>query len=299
MSVYLSPVLNGEVLLLPNGTPNYGGTIKVNYARTTLLANTYSDNTGLILCGNPIQIDTATARVPGQIWIPQGQATKFTVYDSKGQLAMPPMDDILGVNDPSYECIQANTAYNLANAAYLAANLANGYAQTALTDANTAKVLANSAANTVAIYTNSTLIGANSNINYNSTTTINTVITANGSGQVNVAFTMNTNSFSIIAANASANGWANLTSNAIMQWGSFPQAALIVGGSPVTVTLPLHFPNHCWQAQAQITSPGSASGMVLRILPGSLSTTQFKVSADYFTVSIANNSTIYWWAIGN
>lgn len=307
-AVYLSPVINAQVLLTANGNVNVNGNISVFYGQTTTAAPTYTDNTGANLTANPIQIGIG-GRVPYQIWIPQGQATRFVIYDVTG-IEVETLDDILGVNDPSLPMVIANTAYNTANLAFLQANVANQYSQTALTTANAAKVTANAGANTVAVYSNGTLVSANANLNFNNTASINAIgiigKTANGTlGSANLSLAVNVSALTLSTAQSLPNGWVSIASNSILQWGSVVPPSSLYTGTALQVNFAKSFPNKCWSVQVSASGPGQSQpssliDFVIRLDAGQTTTAHFKLVVDDLTGSPPTPPLlpIYWIAVG-
>ena len=106
MSVFLSPVGNGDVFLNPPGSisgiglPANGGFINTYQAGTTTPSATFTTSAGTIANSQPIVL-TPAGMAPFEIWLQGGQAYKFIVTDINGVQIGPVYDNIYGIGDPS------------------------------------------------------------------------------------------------------------------------------------------------------------------------------------------------------
>lgn len=295
-TVYLCPVsecFTANPSLLANGSINVNGNVSIYLAGTTTPANTYTANGGVTLNPNPMQL-TVTGRLVNQIWQLQGQAVKIVVADQLGN-SISTDDNLLGIDDPSFGSSVANSAYNAANAAYTQANTATTYAIQANRTANAAYIEANSAANTVAVYANAGIILAAGNLTFNNSATINVSAAANGTFGTNIALTANTSGIGIGGSNSTANGFANLTSNVTLMWGSFPVSAS-GGVTANNITFAAPFQSACYSLTMTLSSAGTADGLVPRVQ--NLSRTGFSLFNDQIGTGGPWVATCFWQAIG-
>lgn len=291
-TVYLSPAsVMWDTTLTANGALNIAGNVYCNLAGTTTPANTYTANGGATLNPNPLQVNSI-GRLNDQIWQLQGVAIDATLVDVNGNL-LDFQPNLLGIDDPSFSSTQANNAFNAANAAYTQANTATTTATGAYQQANAARSAANSAANTVAVFANGTIVLANANVNFNNTSTVNVSCTANGTLQTNVAFTVNLTGIGATTSSASANGYAALTANTSLQWGSI---AVSSAAAPIAVTFPIAFNSTCYSVIVNLTSNGSGQDYIPR--PFNVSRTGFQIYYDAFGGTFTSG-TIYWQATGS
>lgn len=98
MTYFLSPVGNTSQIST-SGAPLSGGTITTLLAGTSTPAATYTDNTGVTPQTNPITLNTY-GRPASPIWMLGGQALKFLIKDSLGNLIQT-IDGVYGINDPT------------------------------------------------------------------------------------------------------------------------------------------------------------------------------------------------------
>ena len=100
MSVYLSPVGNGQVFLTATGLPANNGYIYTYQAGTTTPAATYTTSLGNVANTYPIRL-TPAGMAPAEIWLTGGQAYKFVVTDVfSNPIGVSPYDNLYGINDP-------------------------------------------------------------------------------------------------------------------------------------------------------------------------------------------------------
>lgn len=97
MSVYLSPVGSATQFFTDGGLPLNGGQLATYAAGSTTPVATYTTAAGTIANANPIILDT-NGRPPQEIWLTSGQAYKFVLSDSLGNL-IKTFDNISGIND--------------------------------------------------------------------------------------------------------------------------------------------------------------------------------------------------------
>lgn len=97
MTVYLSPVGNGQQFLLANGLPNNGGFINTYLAGTSTPATTYTTSIGNVSNANPIAMSTGGV-LPNEIWLTSGVSYKFVITDSLGAVIQT-LDNLDGIND--------------------------------------------------------------------------------------------------------------------------------------------------------------------------------------------------------
>jgi hypothetical protein len=100
MSVFLSPVGNGDHWLGANALPANAGFINTYLAGTTTPAATYTTSAGNIANTNPIVL-SAAGIPPLEIWLTGGTSYKFIITDILGVQIGPPYDNIYGIGDPS------------------------------------------------------------------------------------------------------------------------------------------------------------------------------------------------------
>ena len=100
ITVYLSPVGNGQVFLNSAGQPANAGLITTFLAGTSTMAATYTTSSGSVANGNPIML-TPAGMPPAEIWIPAGISMKFVTTDSLGNPIGPPLDNLYGIGDLS------------------------------------------------------------------------------------------------------------------------------------------------------------------------------------------------------
>jgi hypothetical protein len=100
MAAYLSPVGN-EAQIDTNGDPLSGGKIFTYLAGTTTLTPTYTSSTGGTPQSNPIILNSHGLPTLGPIWLGAGVAIKMVFTDLNGVAVRDPIDNIIGVNDPS------------------------------------------------------------------------------------------------------------------------------------------------------------------------------------------------------
>jgi hypothetical protein len=104
MSVFLSPVGNGDVFLNPPaslagaGLPANGGFINTYLAGTTTPAATYTTSLGNVANTNPIVL-TPAGMAPFEIWLTGGISYKFIITDIYGVQIGPTYDNIVGQYD--------------------------------------------------------------------------------------------------------------------------------------------------------------------------------------------------------
>ena len=98
MTVYLSPVGNGQQFFTNQGLVLVGGKIYTYLAGTTTPAVTYTDASGSVPNANPIVLDSA-GRYSQEIWFPAGVPMKLVITDSSGG-PIATEDNLTGVNDP-------------------------------------------------------------------------------------------------------------------------------------------------------------------------------------------------------
>lgn len=96
-SYYLCPVNWNQITT--SGAPMSGGTVSTYLAGTNTPAATYTDNTGNTPQTNPIVLDTRGIP-PSPIWMLGGQAMKFVIKDSGGNVVQT-INGFTGINDPS------------------------------------------------------------------------------------------------------------------------------------------------------------------------------------------------------
>ena len=99
MQVNLSPIGNGFQFLTSGGLPLNAGTLATYLAGTSTPAVTYTTSTGTVENANPIVLNT-DGRTPQEIWLIAGQAYKFVLKDSLGNL-IATYDNLSGINDPT------------------------------------------------------------------------------------------------------------------------------------------------------------------------------------------------------
>ena len=99
MAVNLAPIGNGFQFFSETGLPLNAGTIATYAAGTTTPQATYTDSTGGTPNANPIVLDT-DGRPPQEIWFTAGQAYKFVLSDSLGNI-LGTYDNLAGINDIS------------------------------------------------------------------------------------------------------------------------------------------------------------------------------------------------------
>jgi len=98
MPSFLSPVFGAGAQLFDNqGRVLAGGKIYTYIGGTTTPTATFTDNTDFVTNPNPIILDSA-GRVPTEVWLEEGQANKFVLTDSAGNV-LGTWDNISGVND--------------------------------------------------------------------------------------------------------------------------------------------------------------------------------------------------------
>jgi len=98
MPSFLSPVFGAGAQLFDNqGRVLAGGKIYTYIGGTTTPTATFTDNTDLVTNPNPIILDSA-GRIPTEVWLEEGQANKFVLTDSAGNV-LGTWDNISGVND--------------------------------------------------------------------------------------------------------------------------------------------------------------------------------------------------------
>jgi len=98
MPSFLSPVFGAGAQLFDNqGRVLAGGKIYTYVGGTTTPTATFTDNTDFVTNPNPIILDSA-GRVPTEIWLEEGQTTKFVLTDSTANV-LGTWDQIAGVND--------------------------------------------------------------------------------------------------------------------------------------------------------------------------------------------------------
>lgn len=78
-----------------NGAPLAGGKIGTYRAGSTTPESTYTSSAGATLNPNPIVLDSA-GRTPGQIWLTDGTAYKFTISTS-ADVVLRTEDNLYGV----------------------------------------------------------------------------------------------------------------------------------------------------------------------------------------------------------
>lgn len=142
MTVYLSPLAGaGWQFFDNNGVPLAGGKLYTYLAGTTTAATTYTSIAGTNANPNPIILDS-TGRVSNEIWIVEGQAVKFILNDSVGNLIWS-KDNISGVNDVADDI--AGIYSNLANTS----DVAKGDALIGFKQSNASGVYAGAVGSTV------------------------------------------------------------------------------------------------------------------------------------------------------
>jgi len=96
-TVNFSPIFNGWQGFNAQGQPLNAGLIYTYQAGTSTPLATYTTSAGSVANTNPIVLG-ADGRPPQEIWLVQGSAYKFALYDSIGNLLWT-YDNIYGVND--------------------------------------------------------------------------------------------------------------------------------------------------------------------------------------------------------
>lgn len=93
-----------------NGVPLSGGLLYTYAAGTTTPQTTYTSVSGVTANTNPVVLDSA-GRVPGEIWLTQGQDYKF-VLKTSASVTIGTYDNVPGANDPTdiYASIYATLA---------------------------------------------------------------------------------------------------------------------------------------------------------------------------------------------
>jgi hypothetical protein len=112
MSVFLSPVGNGDHWLGSNALPANGGFINTYLAGTTTPAATYTTSAGNVANTNPIVLSPAGIP-PFEIWLTGGVSYKFIITDILGVQIGPTYDNIYGIGD-----LTAPNVNNAANVSY-------------------------------------------------------------------------------------------------------------------------------------------------------------------------------------
>lgn len=98
--VYLCPTFGvGYQAFTSGGLPLNAGLINTYIAGGTTPQATYTESTGTTANANPIVLN-ADGRTPAEVWLLAGQAYRFDVTDSLGNL-LGSYDNITGVNDPA------------------------------------------------------------------------------------------------------------------------------------------------------------------------------------------------------
>jgi hypothetical protein len=113
MSVFLSPVGNGDHWLGANALPANGGLINTYLAGTTTPAATYTTSLGDVANTNPIVL-TPAGIPPFEIWLTGGVSYKFIITDIFGVQIGPPYDNIYGIGD-----LTAPNVNNALNVSYI------------------------------------------------------------------------------------------------------------------------------------------------------------------------------------
>lgn len=295
-SVFLAPFYNDTIQLLANGAINLGGNLWCYLAGTNTAANTFTTNVGDTLNPNPIQVGPS-GLFPEQIWLPAGQNTKFVITDSSNN-TLDIQDNCRGIGDPSYIVTVANSAILIANESFNLANSALNDAITANNEAQGAEQLANSAQNTCAIYANANVIVYASNINFNNSNTINlSCITDSSVNRVNIAPSLNITSLLPTSDGGNlAQGWANITTNCIIQWGNVNFTTPASSGGNF-VTFPEQFPTFCWSCQVIMDGAGADNGYVPRVQD--VSAQGFYIYMDTFDAGVFATTNVFWFAIGS
>lgn len=104
-AAYLSPIFNGWQFLTDQGVVLGGGKIYSWVAGSTTPSPTYTDSTGAVPNTNPILLNSA-GRMPQEVWLPIGVATKFTVTDANNVALVPgTYDNIRGLGDPYFNTV--------------------------------------------------------------------------------------------------------------------------------------------------------------------------------------------------
>jgi hypothetical protein len=160
MLVNFSPLAGaGAQFFDNNGVPLAGGLLYTYFAGTTTPLPTYTSSTGSTANENPIILDSA-GRVPEQIWLPNGYATKFVLKNaadvqiwSKDNIPASPQPPI--VNDAS--SITYDSGYSVTAGSFI---IGQTYLITSIGSTNFQSIGAVS--NTVGIYFIATGIGSGS-----------------------------------------------------------------------------------------------------------------------------------------
>ncbi|HEX8106701.1 MAG TPA: hypothetical protein VF516_03185 [Kofleriaceae bacterium] len=98
--VYLCPTFGvGYQGFTTGGLPLNAGLLYTYIAGGTTPQATYTDSIGSTLNANPIVLD-ADGRTPSEVWLLAGQAYRFDLKDSLGNL-IKSYDNVTGINDPA------------------------------------------------------------------------------------------------------------------------------------------------------------------------------------------------------
>jgi hypothetical protein len=130
-TVGLAPIMNGWQGFTPTGLPLSSGTINTYQAGTTTPQATYTTSAGTIANANPIVLGP-DGRPPQEIWLLAGQAYKFVLSDSLGNL-IGTYDNIVGTPPISatwYQALAAATTQAALSFIYYLAGYTGGVIRT-------------------------------------------------------------------------------------------------------------------------------------------------------------------------